>query len=92
MATEKLNLCAGPPSFGAHHESVVVGGRKFGLPPDTAVRKIRSRDGREIAYTLHYDNSLHVLCNRGEISVPYQLVPDIIRRCFPKRAPREDRR
>jgi hypothetical protein len=92
MATEKLNLTVGPPSFGGHHECVVVGGRKFGLPPDTAVRKIRSRDGHEIAYTLHYDNSLHVLCNRGEIGVPQQLVPEIIHRYFPKRAPREGER
>jgi hypothetical protein len=80
-----LRLTATAPTFGGHHESVVVGGRKFGLPPHTAVRKIRSSDGRELAYCLGYDDSLHLLSNAGEIAVPLQLVDSIKQRYFPQR-------
>jgi hypothetical protein len=81
-----LRLSAAAPSFGGHHQSVVVGGRKFGLPPHTDVRKIRSSDRREIAYVMLHDDTVHVLCNQGEIAVPAQLVDPIKRRYFPQRA------
>lgn len=79
-----MSLQAVPPTFGGNASHIMIGRSRYGLPPDTAVRRIHGgRKHAEMVYAVLADGTLHALTERGEVRIPPRLVEPLIRRYFP---------
>lgn len=81
-----MSLQAIPPTFGGNASHITIGATRYGLPPDTAVRRIYGRKHADLVYVLEHDDTLHALTERGEVPISPRLVDALMRRYFPQRA------
>lgn len=70
------------PTFGGNAAHVSIGGRRYGLPPNSSTRRVRGRRGGHIVYVLVHGRDLHALVAGGELHIPDNLRPLLATRYF----------